>query len=45
MIIIAVTMSFSYRSGKLSISLGTRLQIRLQLGNDIHSSKLNLIPA
>lgn len=45
LIIIAVTMSFSYRSGKLSISLGTRLQIRLQLGNDIHSSKLNLIPA
>lgn len=45
LIIIAVTMSFSYSSGKLSISLGTRLQIRLQLGNDIHSSKLNLIPA
>lgn len=45
LIIIAVTMSFSYRRGKLSISLGTRLQIRLQLGNDIHSSKLNLIPA
>lgn len=45
LIIIAVTMSFSYRSGKLSISLGTRLQITLQLGNDIRSSKLNLIPA